>query len=472
MFAKLQDLYSRHRALVATILVVYALALAYIAFVDNGHYSKFGYPIHDGGDSQNYAQLAANLAQEHAFSRSTSTPFRPEMFRAPGYPLFLAPFYVFDRSLTVPILLHIVLLVASAYLILVMGKRFLPDPWPTIVAYAYVLDPATIFYTLTLLSDTLFIFLLLLITFLLFFREQELRWQTVAVCGAVLGYAALVRPAGMYLVAVVVFLLYWLLIREGWRKRVGLILVFLVAYAAILTPWYLRNFHVSGVFGHSTVGANVLLFNNVKQFLMNEEGVTEGEAMEEILDSLPTRRYEDHIDLAYSHVLMDRVKEVVWAHPFSYAFFHLKGSANLFLTSSVRDISLNLPLAEAGLQKIHMTGANETNIKELFKTNPPAAIWHSLLDEPLLTFERVVRLIILLSAVIGCVWGAWRKDTRFFVVLLALYIGYFALVTGPVSYPRYRLPLEPYLFMAAALGVVYLHQYWRGRERASVLGKR
>ncbi len=42
------------------------------------------------GDSPRYLKLAENLAAGHGFSAANSAPFDPEVFRPPGYPLFLA----------------------------------------------------------------------------------------------------------------------------------------------------------------------------------------------------------------------------------------------------------------------------------------------------------------------------------------------------------------------------------------------
>ena len=42
------------------------------------------------GDSPRYLKLAENLAAGHGFSAAGSAPFDPEVFRPPGYPLFLA----------------------------------------------------------------------------------------------------------------------------------------------------------------------------------------------------------------------------------------------------------------------------------------------------------------------------------------------------------------------------------------------
>ena len=41
-------------------------------------------------DGPEYVRLADNLARHRVFSRDTSPPYRAELFRTPGYPVFLA----------------------------------------------------------------------------------------------------------------------------------------------------------------------------------------------------------------------------------------------------------------------------------------------------------------------------------------------------------------------------------------------
>ena len=56
-------------------------------------------PYLTGVDTIDYTTIARNLAENHAFSKSSTTPFIPNFFRLPGYPFWLAFIYLIFGSL-------------------------------------------------------------------------------------------------------------------------------------------------------------------------------------------------------------------------------------------------------------------------------------------------------------------------------------------------------------------------------------
>jgi 4-amino-4-deoxy-L-arabinose transferase-like glycosyltransferase len=92
----------------------------------------------------------------------------------------------------------------------------------------------------------------------------------------VLGFGALVRSAGEYLVIILaVFVLVEAVRRIGFRKAVFSVLLMLVTSLVVVTPWYVRNYQETKAVGLSTTGPYTFLFYHVKDFEMKKHGVSE-----------------------------------------------------------------------------------------------------------------------------------------------------------------------------------------------------
>jgi 4-amino-4-deoxy-L-arabinose transferase-like glycosyltransferase len=443
-----------HRVLISVVTVVYILASFYLAFVDSSVFIDHGYPVHGGGDSYHYALLTENLVAGHGFSVSESAPYVPDMLRSPGYSAFLVPLYVIDHTFRLAIVVQIFLVIGTALLIQAIGRKILPDRWASAVAFAYALDPTTIFYSLSIWSDTLFVFLLSAGFWLMFARTPR-GWASALVPGVIMALAAYVRPAGGYLIWILAaFFVVAGISRIGWKKTLVSIIALLVAYGAVLAPWYVRNYKESGVAVLSSIGPYTLLLYDVHDFLISR-GQSPESVNAEIASKLP---FEGDAlrNAKYSYMMTDIAKEYIKRDPIGYATFHMFGSVNLLVSSSIRDLATNLSLLHTRLEALHLMSDNSVNVKSLIVRDPVGAVRYSLLDEPLLTLERVFRLATVFLAAVAFVLAIIRKRTRFFVLLFAIIVAYTALVIGPVSYPRYRMSAEPFLFMMAAAGAVAL----------------
>jgi glucan phosphoethanolaminetransferase (alkaline phosphatase superfamily) len=77
-------------------------------------------------------------------------------------------------------------------------------------------------------------------------------------------------------------------------------------------------------------------------------------------------------------------------------------------------------------------------------------------------------IVCILAAITVCV-ALWRDHTlkkkqTVFILLAAALVLYFAVLTGPVSFPRYRLPAEPFMFTLAATAFVFAYTYLKQRR--------
>ncbi|HEX6989488.1 MAG TPA: glycosyltransferase family 39 protein [Bacillota bacterium] len=207
-------------------------------------------------DAIYYDLMVRQLLGEGVFGYKSE---EPNAYVTPGYPLFLAALYsVFGwreaSPVTAVLWVQVVLDALTAGLIVLAGRRLGSRRAGVVAGVAWALYPGLVFLPLYLLTETLFLFLLVLLTLVLLRAVDESggrsgRWW--AAVGGLAALVALVRPVAAPLLGVT-----WLW--EAWRRkraepgagrRASLARVVLIsgaAFVAVMLPWWIRNALVLG----------------------------------------------------------------------------------------------------------------------------------------------------------------------------------------------------------------------------------
>jgi 4-amino-4-deoxy-L-arabinose transferase-like glycosyltransferase len=196
------------------------------------------------GDEVTYDLLAQNLMAGRGYS---FVPGHPSLLRAPLYPFFLAGLYaLFGHQYAVVLGVQVLVGGLSTLVLVIVGQRLFGELTAPIVAGCmFACHPLLIFATSLLYSEIVYLFVLLLFTFsCLKMAEGPGRKGWAAVTGALLGTTVLMKPNLLLLVVALAFWL-WLVLRHLGRALVlgGLVLL---TMGAVVLPWTLRNYHVSG----------------------------------------------------------------------------------------------------------------------------------------------------------------------------------------------------------------------------------
>jgi hypothetical protein len=121
--------------------------------------------------------------------------------------------------------------------------RRLFDPTIGLVTAAWLaLYPNVIFHMTTVLTETLFLFLIGLATLVLLtvtWQDRRIGWARLAIVGALMGLAMLVRPIAVFFLPLLPVV--WVLAGFGWRRAAGYSAVVGLAFVAVLVPWTARN---------------------------------------------------------------------------------------------------------------------------------------------------------------------------------------------------------------------------------------
>jgi 4-amino-4-deoxy-L-arabinose transferase-like glycosyltransferase len=185
----------------------------------------------------------------------------------PGYPGFVALVWTVagrgnDYALRVA---QCILATAAIWLIARMASKMFNRRVGIATAWVLALYPFGIFYTATVMSEPLYMFLFALNLSLLFdLREQPNSARAVAV-GVVAGLGALTRPQHLLFVAVS---LAWLFFTSRTkeprlRSRLAPLLIAALSCGAVVLPWTIRNYaHYHELVGISDNGTDVLWWGN------------------------------------------------------------------------------------------------------------------------------------------------------------------------------------------------------------------
>jgi hypothetical protein len=200
-------------------------------------------------DAGDYFMYAYNLYHHGIYSRDhrglseeiKTTDILPDAVRSPGYPLFMA---LFMGDQPVPIILAKVLFsqvlistltVALAYL---MYRRFLNFFCATSAALMTALSPHLIVVNIYLITETLFCFFLVIAAGWVNVTSSRPSWKTAAVLGGLLAAGSQIRPILQYFPLLLALDIYAAAPNRGGAKgAVALLLGFLL----LVAPWFVRN---------------------------------------------------------------------------------------------------------------------------------------------------------------------------------------------------------------------------------------
>jgi len=331
--------------------------------------------------------------------------------RMPGYPVLLAGVQIlFGRGLLAPRLVQALLGTAAAGLVYLLARQLFGEREALVAAAIVAVYPIFVLFTILVLSETLFNALVLggLGCLALAYRRTDAGWAVAG--GVVFGLATLVRAS---------FLPFVVLAAAGWAAarrfqpaaawRAGLMVV---AFAAAMTPWVLRNWRVTG--GHlvvTTLRAGASLYEGLNPRadggpMMDRINWDEGtRGMSQLQRNEHWRRLG--LDYAWEHP----GRTVVLAAKKLFRFWNLVPNVAQFRIP-VLCVALGAPYA-----------------------------------------------MVMLLALVGLV-RSWRRGDVALILLLP--VVYYSLVhmifVGSV---RYRMPVMPLVIVLGAHGLVGLWSRWR-----------
>lgn len=437
-----------HERLVIVLLVSFSASmLAGAALVLASWYQGID-PTTLTGDAKGYLLLAQNIFTNHVFSFSTQVPFAPESFRTPGYPFFLALLHAFFGNWMNVLFVQAAIVSVAPALLYLLFKPYHERAafWGSLV---FAIEPTRLFLSSSFLSDAVYGCLFLLSLVLLEKGIRESRVFFIALSGLTLGASILVRPIGIFLP--LIYIGYLLLCGRFSKQSIVGAIALGATCIAIIFPWMVRNHADFNSWNISSVGNANLMIYNAPTFLLYHPDVRGQAILNTFQQEQSALPRNDALSLSRSNVFTNTFLDIIHGHEASYGVFHLVKTIPFFVTDGLRDI-VRLFNVDVGTMPNISTALLRGNIDLVFQYLRSGGLAVALLV--LGSGFWIVTTLLYIYAVGDVLW----KRLYTFAFILAIFVLYFALLTGPVSNARYRLPVEGMLLVAAAYACVKLKE--------------
>lgn len=396
------------------------------------------------GDSESYWTMAEKIASGQPYQYGSPDS---KVFRAPVYPLFLAPFTSLETHLHFPRrtaamaarVAGCILGTGAIWLIFLSANQLAGYRAGLCAAILATCYPGAIGMSVFLLSEAVYCPLMLLVLYFwvrfltAFTRPPMLRWIVFA--GIASGLATLARPSWLLWAPMWVGLL-WLILYIGKRKQpdshvdanasyfdfwLKPLVCFAVVMALTMSPWWVRNYYATGCFVPTTLQVGPSLYDSL------HEGAT-GASDEGMAFSLP---FENQLRQEYREDA-----ESFGGVPFEYEL-------NRRLANAAIDWALKNPsdVLRLSLVKFEKTWNPWPRARELGGNGVRVA-------------EAIVYSLIVVLAVFA--WYA-KRDLRAAMLVYASPVLYFALLHSVfVGSVRYRQPAILALCILGGIGAAWM----------------
>jgi 4-amino-4-deoxy-L-arabinose transferase-like glycosyltransferase len=388
------------------------------------------------GPSDGWADIAENILRGNGFVHSPDTPSATvagQLAREPIYALFLASILGVFGELDPYMMLLQTLINSLTCLVLYFTVRKTFNRRVALVAcFLYGVYPFSSWYVSRTAYETLLGLLVALLTLGLVYLFEKLSLRRALMVGFLLGVTVLCK--GTYLLFPFA-LLPGLMIRFSAKNKnvISCCLVVALSMIALLSPWIMRNYLLSGQFVPvSSHGGIVFLLGNkvVELYSLRENtaGDLPGQESDEIYYEIQKSIRNQHPDLSHAQVEVQVDKQLIrmaindiMAHPLKFVVKILKGLIFVWF------------LMDTGLKSNALL----------------------LMQGPL----------VLLCAV--GIYYALKAHKQ--VLPLLILLAYFVLIqTSFLSLARFSYPMVPILIAFAAYAIeVFRLKYLHGRQPAA-----
>lgn len=406
-----------------------------------------------GSDSQSYLSAAESLWSKWRFLGPDGMPNSYEM---PGYPVFLVICIHLIKNIFASSLIQYILMGATAVMIYRIGYVF-SERVATTAGFLFALDPVGIFYSGFVITEPLFIFLVVTMAYIMVKNFSDTNYKSVFLAGLFLGGATMVRPVGEIFVPICL-MFYFFKEPLSWKRFTVASAVFVSGFLLIVGPWMVRNTVLFGRSELSAVASLQFAYAHAPLFYAYENHISDSEAIskfnQRLLEISP---YKKDILANNSGILPNApymwqvAFEYIGQHPFAYARFHALKTIPFFVGDGLREAAARSGLLANDLPNLG-NFILRGDVRGLFKVavaNNIALI--------LLIVGASFWFLVNMGMVLGIIRFFRIKGLRRAIVVSCfLYVVSMAVVAGGVvSSPRYRFSITPFMFILAAVGFAY-----------------
>ncbi len=409
-----------------------------------------------GDDSAHHIKLAENLIKYHTFSldglNSNSEPLlplKPTNFLSPGYAFWLVIIFLIFKSFTPAIFIGAIIFAISVPLTYLLAREITGNNkiafWAALI---FMIEPLSVYHSGLLFTEQIFVpmFLTGIYCFVKYIKNGNFKFLSGSLI--TLSAATLVRPVLFYFLPVLVFIVLFKEFKISIKRALILGIISLVLVYSIIGVWIVRNKIVLNTWQISSNTGAILYGYHYESLMRNLDLTSENPKI------LGGNR--DAFSVEYNKILGNFAVGEILKHKTQYLKLRLVYTPLFFLSNGYDNI-LSRFYGTAGFDKYFRSDLVNTFMKgEFIKT------FKTIFDSPKSMIFLLGSLFWFFIFVLAAL-GFWRnfKDSsgpKIIWGFIAVLILYFDIVTTPLVTARYRLPINPFIFIFAVTGFLYLKQ--------------
>lgn len=451
-------------ALTATLVVRLLFVLAVLIFPANLDYAAT--------DSKEYITLAEELLSSGRFFRTGIPPTGisrvdvPEIVRTPGYPLFLIPGVILNNIKVVTVSFQIILCCLTVLLVYRIALNLFIRSEVAFAASLFVaLDPMSIFFSIYILTETLFTFLIAAFIYSVLRYLENYSRRHILLAAVLLAASMFVRPTSYYYPMLFFGVLLVVRHKDINRKKIIFLhaVIFLVVSMGPALLWEIRNKAATGYAEFSALRDFNIYFNSAAGLLALQKKRPYAEVhvemgymdLEQYFKYHPDQRTWNESE-RFNYMKKEGlriIRDDLWA----YAVLHGKGMLRVLLDPGMVKL-FKLFKLESEVQ--HLGIFVDRGIIEI--------VWFLYKEKPVMFISYVIFGTIQLLMFIFLITALFPRNIAYnapIIVLLSIGLYFLILSGGPAEGPRYRLPILPVQAVLSAYGLfIWLDKIRAGRK--------
>lgn len=396
------------------------------------------------GDASEYHRLALSVLNNKSFEDFGA-------LRTPGYPVFVALIYgISSGSVWFVLLMQILLSLGSVFLVYKISLTIFSRKIALLSAFLFTIDLHQVFYSVALMSETLFVFLFLASIYYLCKGIKKNSLSSICLSAFILGIATLVRPIS-YLFPFIAVIIIFGLGNLKLKMRMAYSLFFSVIFMVSISPWLLHNYSNFGEAKLSSASGYNLLF----QYVAFTEVYKTGKTIDKVTMDFNNLAVKQGADSAGRNSFNNsRIYTNIaeWYIKDNFLIFckrNLMGIVNMYTGLATLQIAPFFHIKANPLNDKGYGGPGIfSRIMDFFQNKTRAEIFVAfplafyLFINYLFSFYGIFLLI--------------RKKEKF-VYLFILIVLYFSVIVGVMGMVRFKIPFMPYINILCAVGLIHFY---------------
>lgn len=418
-------------------ILIFAFLIRFILFISTLCFNN-DFSVFKTFDSKEYTDLANELFESQKFYRYGV----PEIFRSPGYPIFLLIGLYFNNLELITIVLQIIFSTFTIFIVYQIVNLIYSDKTTALIASSlYSLELLSVYYCQEILPESLFVFFLTLFFLYLTKAVKENKILYILLSSIFISVSSYIKPIVIFLILLLFVVGVINSVSTKNKITSNPIIWVCILSTFLLLPWNIRNYYQAGYWGFSPLGEYNLFCHKVSYIRSKSENISFNTALNEsgYFNFTPTETQKD----LYKKMFSKSVNGVI-KNPGIYIESFIKSILSILCGSGLGPLFeyFNIQINPKTLIDLNITSNYLVYLNLFFNKSP------------FVFFLKVTSLILLLGLYIFSVKGYLYEKNNYslLVLVISLYLIFIPALLN-TGMTKYRMPAMPFLIILCSRGI-------------------